>query len=368
MSQYILVLVWLMILYFVSRQSDQLYERVKLPSGDAWRLKKGFALVAVAPLIYWTATRSYRFADTRAYVRAFRELPTALSQIRPYLATVGKDKGFTVFSILIKILVGGRVAWYLAIIAAIQIIILIMIFRKYSCNMMISLFLFVASTDYISWMHNGIRQFLAVTLIFAGSGFLFRKKYLPFLLLILLAATFHLSALLMIPIALVSHERPWRLRTFLMIGAVIFLAVYITQATRLLDDVLVETQYSNVVTEWQESTDDGTNPIRVLVYSIPAILSFVGLKRIREAADPVITVACNMSIMTMLLYVISMFTSGIFAGRLPIYCSLYAMGILLPWEIENMFSYESSKITKVLMFTLFLGFYYYQMHVAWGVF
>ena len=39
-----------------------------------------------------------------------------------------------------------------------------------------SFFLFLASTDYISWMFNGIRQFTAVTITFIGIKFILDKK------------------------------------------------------------------------------------------------------------------------------------------------------------------------------------------------
>ena len=49
--------------------------------------------------------------------------------------------------------------------ASIQAIILVTIYRKYSTNYLLSIFLFIASTDYLSWMFNGVRQFAAVTTV-----------------------------------------------------------------------------------------------------------------------------------------------------------------------------------------------------------
>ena len=103
--------------------------------------------------------------------------------------------------------------------------------------------------------------------------------------------------------------------------------------TETLDVMLADTQYKNVVSDWTSWQDDGTNPLRVLVYSVPTILSLFCRKKIIKEGGRVIQVACNMSIMSSALYLISMVTSGIFMGRLPIYCSLYANGILLPWDV-----------------------------------
>ena len=101
----------------------------------------------------------------------------------------------------------------------------------------------------------------------------------------------------------------------------------------------------------------------MLVYSIPTILSLFCRKKIAKSGDRVIQIACNMGIISTALYLVSMVTSGIFMGRLPIYCSLYANGILLPWE----FKYVFGKNMKTLSIVCFLMFYYIQMHFVWGL-
>ena len=63
---------------------------------------------------------------------------------------------------------------------------------------------------------------------------------------------------------------------------------------------------------------------------------------------------------------ISMFTSGIFIGRLPIYFSLYGY-ILLPWEIEHMFEEKSQRLIYLFMIVAYLMFYYYQVVLSWGL-
>ena len=192
------------------------------------------------------------------------------------------------------------------------------------------------------------------------------KKYIPALITVLIASRFHQSALLVIPMIFIVQGEPWNFKTMLVILLAVLAIVYVEQFTTFLDEALEETQYSNVVTDWQSWGDDGTNPIRVLIYSLPAILSFIGLRYIREENDIVINFATNMSIIAAGLYLISMVTSGIFVGRLPIYASLYSQGILLPWEIDHMFNQRSSRIMKLGMILFYLAFYIYQMN-AWGL-
>lgn len=366
MSQYIGVLIWVAIVYFLSCTFN-VYKTEYVLGKKELRVSVGFAIIAMLPLIWWTATRPLSFGDTYPYRQMFEALPNTISAIPSYVAGVEKDKGFSILSILIKCVVGERYGWYFAVIAAIQGICLVLVFRKYSSNFALTLFLFVATTDYLSWMHNGVRQFTAVALIFAATELMLKKKYVPLIAVILLAATIHGSALLMIPIVFVVQGKSWNKKTILAIVLFVIAIVFVDNFTNLLDSMLADTQYTNVVSDWQTFNDDGTNPIRVLVYAIPTLLSIVGLRFIRAEKNPVIDMACNMGILSTLLYCLSAVTSGIFIGRLPIYCSMYATGILLPWELDNMFTKESARLLKLGMVVCFIVFYYYQVHFAWGV-
>lgn len=218
----------------------------------------------------------------------------------------------------------------------------------------------------MSWMFNGMRQFLAVSITIACFPFVVKKKYIPAIVGILIASLFHQSALLVIPFIFIVQGKAWNNRTILFIIASIVTVLFVDRFTNILDTLLAETQYQNVVSDWKMAQDDGTNILRVLVYSVPALLSLVGIRYIRYAEDPVINICTNMTIVSMGLYVVSMFTSGLLIGRLPIYFSLYGY-ILLPWMIQHMFTEKSAVLVKIAMVGSYLVFYIYQMHFAWGL-
>ena len=270
-------------------------------------------------------------------------------------------------SSIIKIIVGNSTVRYFLILALGQGLCLIYVFRKYSSNYAISIFLFLASSDYISWMYNGIRQFTAVVLCFIGIEFLLNNKTTKFVLLILIASTMHQSALILIPFAIIAKGRAWNKKTIFFILATLVVVVFIGRFTNILDTALSDTQYKNVVSDWKEFQDNGTNPLRVLVYAVPTILSYIGRKIIWIEDNKLINLCVNMSIISTGLYAVSMFTSGIFIGRLPIYFSLYNY-ILLPWEIENLFTERSKKLVCIGLIGFYLLFYYYQMHMTYAMF
>ena len=145
--------------------------------------------------------------------------------------------------------------------------------------------------------------------------------------------------------------------------AVILAILYVDRFTDILETLLANTQYDDVVQQFEY--DDGTNLLRVLVYSVPPALALIGRKQIKKADNPIVNLSINMSIISMGIYIVSMFTSGIYIGRLPIYFSLYNY-ILLPWELDFLFTKRSSILLKIAMTSLYLIFCYYQMVVSWG--
>ena len=330
-----------------------------------WRL--GPAIALVVPYIVWAGFRSDVFGDTYSYRTMYREMPSSIFAAFSYLKGVTKDEGFSVLSILIKSIFGESPVIYFMILAAIQMICLVVIIRKYSNNYMLSIFIFIASTEYISWVHNGVRQFTAVMIIFAATDWILKKKYIPVIGIILLASTIHGSALLMIPVIFIIQGDAWNKKTVLCIIASIVVLMYVDQFTTILDALLSDTQYTNVVSDWQSWNDDGMNPLRVLLFSLPSIISIIGLKYIKHAQNPMINLATNAGIIATGLSLIAMGTSGIFMGRLPIYVSLYSSCILLPWEIENIFTEDSARIVTLAAVVCYIIFFYYQMHFGWGL-
>ena len=362
MSQNIFIIVWLAGMALISAITLTVqYENVL--GKKEIRANWIFAVFVFLPIFIQAAFRG-DVGDSYAYKTMFNSLPDTVDGLISYLPTVAKDKGFSVLSGVIKIIFGGNTTVYFLILALIQSVILIAVYRKYSSQYLISIFLFVASTDYLSWMFNGIRQFTAVTLIFAATGLILKKKWIAILLIILLASTIHQSALLMIPMVLIAQGKAWNKRSMLFLLVALIAVMFVDQFTSILDDMMQETQYANMVTDWNEWGDDGTNALRVLVYSVPTVLSLIGLKYIRKEDNAVINFCTNMSIISTGLYIISMFTSGIFIGRLPIYASLYNY-ILLPWELEHMFTKNSKRLLQVIMVGAYLVFFWYQIAVAW---
>lgn len=365
MNKYVLIVIWFLFLMFAQAHYKKKYlvdsdmTSIAYPC-NSWT----YAIIVVVPLILMAAGRG-PVADTGAYLKTYEGLPNNLNGLYHYISEDQKDKGFYVLSSILKMFFGSNTYLYLLVLAAFQALSLVWLYKKHSLHYVLSLYFFIASSDYLSWMFNGLRQFMAVTIMLFATPFILEKKYIKSIILILIASTMHQSALLMIPVIFIVQGEVWNKKSMLvLLGAVIAVAS-IDQFTGFLDSALSDTQYENVVSDYQEWEDDGTNPLRVAFYAIPTVISFLKREQIKEANEPIINLATNMSIMSTSLYIVSVFTSGIFIGRLPIYFSLFNY-ILLPWEIEKLLKPEYKKLAYHGIIIIYLCFYYYQMHFAWG--
>ena len=338
---------------------------VQILEKTEYRWSWGATLILVCPYILWAVFRR-GFGDTEAYRRTFLQLPALGEPLRAYLAQYGKDRGFTILGALLKTVIGSHDKLFFLLIAAFQMFCIVYFFRKYSTNFLLCMFMFVLSTDYLSWMFNGMRQFIAVCMILLSFGWILRKKYIPAMLVILLASTIHASALMMIPLIFVIQGRAWNWKTLFMVAGVGVAILFIRPFTAILDSMLAETQYNDLITNDIWTSDDGTNILRALFYSIPAVLSLIGRRAVDRENSPVVNLCVNCSICTAALYFLSVFSSGIYVGRLPIYTTLQGYAVT-PWLIDHMFSKQSAKIVTGGLICGYLAFFYYQMHFGWGI-
>lgn len=358
------LLSWIALMSIVYTYEKNIIKKKILIGGqEEARVKYSFAVLVFLPIVLWVGFRPGKgFADTNAYIALYRQFPSSIVNFVDYIKNVDGDYGFHIFGTIIKLIFGDNYRIFFLSIALVQGFILIWFFRTYSSNYMLSFFLVMTTTVYFSWMCNGIRQFLAVVIVLTATPCMLKKKHLSTLLIVLFASTIHFTAIIMVPIAYIVQGEPWNKKTLFFILLAFLVIGFTEQFTSFLDSFLIETQYEGIVSNFEK--DDGSNPIRLIVYSVPAIISFIGRKKIKTMKNPIINICVNMSIISMGLYLVSTVTSGVLMGRLPIYVSLYSF-ILLPYEVDVIFDKQSSRIIKLTMILSYLIYFIYSFY-SWG--
>lgn len=327
-----------------------------------------FAALTFIPIFWCTATRSLWEGDTATYKAMFDACPSALSEASAYLATTSRDKGYGLWEITFKSVFGDNFQLFLGFNAFLCSILLVKTYRRFSCSYVLSIFLFVAGFEYFQWMFNGMRQFMAVCIALGCTEDIINKRYKRIIIPFIIAASLHMSVLIIIPCLFFVHGKALNRRMGLFAVGVIIVGVILGQTGKLNDMIanfMQSTQYDSVLNEFYETMDSGTNSLRVLVYLVPSILAIIGRRYIWGADDPVINFCTNMSIISSGIYIVSMFTSAIMIGRLPIYFSIYNY-ILLPWEINHIFEKRSAKLVTSILVVCYLIYNYYQVVVVYN--
>lgn len=354
------MILWVFLIYLVYSMTHK--EEIKLTDyniqqGIQKKIPLVYAVLVFGYFIFWIGMRS-GIADTFQYISTYKLISADFSTAWSQIEWDGKNPGFDLFNALFKCFISQDYHWWLMTIAIVCGVCLVIVFRKYSVNYFMSCFLFMTMITY-TWMLNGMRQFIAVAILFLCCDWIKDGKFIKFLIAVLILSTVHFTCIMMIPIYFVARLKPWSKKIVLFIFAIILLCVFAEPFFGELDNILSDTGYSGFTEQFAE--DDGVNPIRVLFYAIPPLIAF--WKRNVLAAyyekNRMLPIMINMSLITAALYLVGVFTSGILIGRLPIYCEVYNL-ILMPYLLYVGFNKQERKIIMPVYVMVMLLFFYLQ--------
>lgn len=360
-------------------------ERNPLKSNEAraYRATWGMAIALMLPVTFFAAVRG-GIMDTGAYIRMFEQCPDHMQYFGEYTDSTTGSVFYYGCMMIFKCYISKDPTIWLAFIATLQGLLLAKFFRKYSVNIAMSVYIFMASTLF-TWMYNGIRQFLAVTILMVMTEWILKNKwyfYIPVTIFLggvgpifelFGSETFpwflggvHQSAYLMVPIFFLIQGKAWNWRVWLFVAVFAVMAITGT-VDDFVGDVAQETEYAADMTAKDFEGDDGANPIRALVAAVPAVMAFIKREEIEKMDDapPVIPLAINASVMTTALYITSTLSgSGILIGRLPMYTELYSL-ILIPWLL--LYPYKRDmKLLSFAVYGAYFMWFLYQMYIGFG--
>ena len=262
MEVYWFMFVWV-IFFGILTQMTSRYELVGEETYEP-RARLFMAILVFSVIIFFAGMRS-SVADTSVYIQSFDLYPLLKDAKQILLDTNEKDKGFILFSILIKTFISDQYSVWLFIIAIMSGLGVMIVLYKYSCNFGVSSFLFMASCQFM-WMFNGMRQFLVASIIFLCTDLILNKKFIIYALIVCLLSTIHQSVLILIPVYFIVTGEPWSKRTMLFVGGVILAILFAGTFTNIFNDVVENTSYNDTI-QLLSNTDNGTNVIRILVES-----------------------------------------------------------------------------------------------------
>lgn len=236
-------------------------------------------------------------------------------------------------------------------------LLIVMVLYKYTRLFELSVFLYVTTGTFTVSM-NGIRQFLAASIVFAATKFLLEGKWKPYIAIVVLASFFHQSALILIPIYFVVRREAWTRSTFLLLTLAVLIVFGFNEFSELLFTAIKDTQYGH----YEAFAEGGASYIRALVNVAPLVLAYFSRDKLRSIF-PKADIFVNISLVGAVIMLIS--TQNWIFARMAIYFNLYQL-ILIAWLIK-VFRQKDQKLIYLLILVFYFFFYFYESVIALGL-
>lgn len=162
-----------------------------------------FFVLSAVLLIFIMAFRGDFSADYNSYVDIYDRLGDYLIKSIIERDVRGDiEKGYLIFQHIIKVLFDNPI--YVFVFSAVIIVLSnLWHFKRYSTEALLSVMLFLEAGIYYD-SFNIMRQCIAASIIVWGSKYLYERKMLHYMLVVLIASSFHLTALIMVPFYFIS--------------------------------------------------------------------------------------------------------------------------------------------------------------------
>lgn len=172
-----------------------------------WKEKKGYAnagKIALFLMLFFIGLRGHVYTDYISYYPYYRELPS-IFDISYYLQETNYEKGFVIYSSIIKTIFPNYFIWVF-INSLIDLSIFYWLFKRYSLSVVLSCIVFLAFNG-LAIEFNLYRNSKAIVLFLLSIPLLQERRFIPYLLINVIACTFHISAVLYIPLYFILTKK-----------------------------------------------------------------------------------------------------------------------------------------------------------------
>lgn len=313
---------------------------------------------------YLAILAGYRSAmnDTSVYISSFVNQEATWEALKTSLKGDIRYSGTIALTVLFKMFISQDYhIWFLTW-AVVESCLFINVLRRESVSFFDACFFFFASTLYYNYF-SMMRQWMAVAIMFWGSKYLRDNKVIKFIIVSVIAAIFHTSALVIIPLVFVVNGKAWSGKQLLAIALFSVGMLFLNPLLSGMEVLMDGTTYDYVVETMR--TDAGSSIVRAFIAAVPVCLAFTTRRKTKN--NPMINICVNMSLMNLLLNVLASATSGLYVIRLATYLSVYNV-ILYPYLLNVACQGTNRRILKTGFYIIYIALYIYQMshQGAWG--
>ena len=328
-------------------------------SGTYQRKERLFYILTIVTLTLFSGLR-LSYNDTSAYRHIYATIVKTMPQNNTLFGgiewlKIGENPGF-IFIMRVLAKLGFSVQSFMMIFAAFTVGVNIWFFRKYSCHFFISVLLFVTFAGY-TFSLAAVKQCAAMAICLIATDRVIRKKYVRFLLLVLIACTVHPYALMYLVVPFLFF-RPWSQFTILLL---ILFGIIGVSMQSLVGSLLSVTAMLGENYDANAFTGEGVNPIRLLVTAVPAGLSLLNAETIRRNEERDQYAMVNLTMLNAEIMFVALFGTANFFARLANYFIPF-QAVSLPWLFKQ-FEFGSKRTITVLASSAYLLFFIYSFAI-----
>ncbi|GAB5617070.1 hypothetical protein JCM31739_18950 [Faecalimonas canis] len=300
------------------------------------------------------------FNDTYTYRVGYEmiaELPAFWNTFDPSLS---KDPGFNLCNAILKTLGVSTQNW-LMIYSLITTGLYLHFIRKHYNQLSLNIYLFFCVGAF-TFTAAAIKQSMATAICLCALTLAEEKKWIRYCLLIFLASTFHMYALIFLIVPFLMFK-PWTKRTLLLVIGTVIIAFSLERMFGTINSI------TNALGESYSSTEfsgEGVNIFRVLVCNVPIMLAVFFHKEIFEKSTKKENLMFNLSMVNGCIMFIGIFGTANYFARLANYFVM-AQAITLP-NMVNKLNARNRKFVKISMIIGYLLFFYYDCNIVYGRF
>lgn len=327
------------------------YFATPAPVGSVFiKPNKFLAFFVVTTLVIVSGLRN-NIGDTVFYIHSYVTIPLSWDKIG-----FTADFGFNLFQLFLQ-RTSDDPQLLIFTTALITNVLIVLVLYKYSRMFELSLYVYITAGMYLTSM-NGIRQFLAAAIFFTATKYIFNGNWKKYIIVVLIASTFHQTALILIPIYFLVRRKAWTWETFMILLFSVTMVMGFNQFTSVLFSAIEDTKYS----EYKNFTEGGANVIRVVVYAMPVILAYMGREKLR-LLFPQSDYIVNMSILGLVFMIIS--TQNWIFARFTFYFGLYNL-ILISWAVK-LFADKNQRFVYYIILICYFIYYFYESVISLNV-
>jgi len=284
--------------------------------------------------------------DTASYINTFSRMQNVSWNT---VFHVSKEKGYWILVKLISLFSSSQ-QMYLAVISLIILLPIAALYTKNCDDVSLTLLLFVTLSNLIM-IFSGIRQSIAISIGIIAYHWTKENKFIPFLLTVALAMTFHISAFILFPMYFVYRAKITRKWLIVVVPAMIAVFVFRSQVFLFFEGL--STTFSDKY--GMKTTDTGAYATLIL-YLMFAFISYLFADE--SSLDKELVGLRNIMLVTVAL---QMFASvHHLAMRLNYYYMIF-IPVLIPKIIRHSsFTWrKTAYLARYVMVLFFLGYFLY---------